>query len=66
MHTLEFVVVQQMIATVFKFVDSVESKVARRLRRLEKKFVPWKELIHSEQPERSACHAAQQGLDCYG
>jgi len=27
-HTLEFVVVQQMIAAVFKFVDSVEFKVA--------------------------------------
>jgi hypothetical protein len=29
-HTLEVVVLQQMIATVFKFVDSIEFKVAER------------------------------------
>jgi hypothetical protein len=30
MHTLVVVVLQQMIATVFKFVDSIEFKVAER------------------------------------
>jgi hypothetical protein len=30
MHTLEVMVLQQMIATVFKFVDSIEFKVAKR------------------------------------
>ena len=30
MHTLEVVVLQQMVAAVFKFVDSIEFKIAER------------------------------------